>query len=226
MRRWVVFAGLLLVALAWPRSGEACYSYSYAFDKPTYSVSPGGLVDVSLYLVETIELSGYPSQLVIPGDHTIGLFSTGVKVSSNDTTVASLTSLQGNVTDFSNVGTDLGNGSVSDSGLKNGFAPEPYLSGYRVLLGTFTFTGVTPGTSTLLTASDTGIANLLGTRCDPDPFDVRGATARITDDDVQNADITNSPEPSSFLVWGLFAGVSAGWACFRQRPQRRAPALS
>ncbi|MBY0459578.1 MAG: PEP-CTERM sorting domain-containing protein, partial [Gemmataceae bacterium] len=90
-----------------------------------------------------------------------------------------------------------------DSGTAAVTAPTSGADANRILLATFTFTGVTPGqSSTIAVDPSAGADNVLASGINLDPFITAGQTATIN--------VTAIPEPGTFALAGLvLAGAGA-----------------
>jgi hypothetical protein len=211
---------LLLVLIASP--AHAAITYSFEFDKPAYTVQPGGKVDVVVYLVEKLEL-GDSSQI---GSYGAGIGDAGVRIGyvttpAHPATVAALSDIVANAA-FNNheydavtpyltadlTGPGLPNpvagllGSTYDAALFAADYPGHVGDWYRAAIGTFKFTGgAVLGEITTIRAGDLFTDRNDTLLFDSTPLDNYGGVA-IGDSPI--AQITVVPEPG---VWVGLAGT-------------------
>jgi hypothetical protein len=178
----------------------------------SFSVKVGQTVDIRVYLAQTGSTTGLSST---------GLDSGGVQLNTSNSSIANVTNVTANPA-FDSSSTATGaNANVTEhqtisSPVK---APTSGADANRILLGTFTFTGVSAGSTLTVTAiPSTGTnVNVLGDGTVLDSMIV-GSSAAIT--------VTAVPEPGSMLLAGLaVAGFGAGVVYRRlRRPKLAAQA--
>jgi len=203
---YLMLASMVFLAMA---SSPVRAGFVYQFDASSYTSNGGAPVNVSVYLVETDGNGTLQSQ---------GLFSGGVSLTPNSSSVAQVTSAaniapnSGFANNYSSVSSsaailqadNLGNNSIV---YPNGSTPN------QILLGTFTFTPLSTGTFTIAANNiSTGFSNnVTGTGNDLTSLITGGETATIT--------VNAVPEPGSLILGGLFAaGVAGGYVRRRRRP--------
>jgi hypothetical protein len=207
MKPLVVLWCAACVMVFWGKAAAAAPTYSFTFDQTDYPVAPGGKVDVTVYLQETV---GSGSSVLDAGG--AGMFCAGVLL----TDVAPLPINPAVVLLASHI---VKNGSFDDSptreviattaGLKEAMIspfdsvhaddPTPGRLHYSMTIGTFTFTaGTTPGEITHVEASrfsaGLGDYNITGLG---EPLDSLIGPASCS--------ITVLPEPSSLVLTGIAA---------------------
>ena len=198
--RTSLLTSTLLLLLAANASAGFMFEFGQAGSSPesTFEFGVGDSLDVQVYLRE---MSG---GTVLA---TEGLFSSGVKVTFDETIAA--------VSDASDIVANPGfdditkSVSVGQADLYAAAFLNPLLTpdaSNRILVGTFTFSGVSAGTTTISVADldpaldDTVTGDYPFTSAlDPD---ITSSTATIT---VKSQTVV--PEPASCLIWGLIFGV-------------------
>jgi hypothetical protein len=219
--------GLLAVvaSVSLASSVRAAAIYEYVFDRPSYTVSPGGVAELSVFLQETVTGADV-SRLA-----TDGLIGAGVRVQFDvapapamPAQVLSAADIAANSAAFDGTSLlikELASG--SSAGLSEAVdLTSPAVTGtliapgtYRIPLGTFRFTaGSVPGQTT----------NLLATRFSP------GSTETVTGSGLGLDSLTASgsatltvvpiPEPGSMAVLGTGVIGLAAWGRGRRSPAR------
>jgi hypothetical protein len=196
--------------------------YEFTFDQSAYVVNVGQTVNVNVYLTQTGSTTGLSA---------IGLNSGGVQLNYNTTfvSIAGVGSLTPNNTTYNtstptgfdpvNNSTVVGNGNATiavgqvsgESAVKAG-SGSPNTSN-SILLGTFQFTGVSAGTSLVVsTAAFPGSdVNVLYNGTVIDSM-ITNSSAAIT--------VVAVPEPGTLILTGLLAtGIAGGYARKRRRPK-------
>ena len=218
----------LLVAIAWGSIASAAYEYRYVFDATNYSVSPGQVVPVSVYLQETVNGGSTPWFT----STNMGLFSGGVRIvfdqspPSDRAEVLSTANIFKNPL-FTDPSTTLNVVPGSSAGLIAA-VNDPFTqliqgtvvnaSTSRILLGTFNFTaGLVPNEVTNLLATDYVTPANQNVVFNSDTFDSVDLDAVIL---PANATITVVPEPSSLALLGLGGAALVGWQFRRSRRQQ------
>src|SRR5262245_56869422 len=175
----------------------------------TFLVNQSATIDIRVYLVQTSPDTGLSAS---------GLDSAGTKLTFNQTiaNVAGTGAITANPAfDFASKSTGTGTASLNvlqDSGSAPVTAPTSGADANRILIGTFTFTGVNNGIATVVTSDPHTLA---------DDNVLHNGT--VLDSLIANssATITVVPEPGSLVLTGLFA---AGLAAASVRRLRR-PAI-
>lgn len=217
MRRTGLACCLGLVGFLGLGAAPAHAGLIYSFDKASYTVPVGGKVSVQVFLQQT------PPTTILTDE---GLFSAGVKVSSGAAAqVLGIGDILANpafddVTHRAVVGSSA---ELSEVAFLNPTVfPPP--GGDRILLGTFTFTGLSTGVSPL-SAGDLfpspQIENVTGVGTPLDAL-IGAGTANINVTPAQAA----VPEPTSLLLLsgGLLAAFGLRSARRRTNPLSRAGA--
>jgi hypothetical protein len=207
----LILSPLMLVVL--PAAAPGSPVYSYHFDQANYQVTPGGTVDVRVFLRETIDPGAGDTSLLAAE----GLFSAGVRVHFDEPPVpGDPARVLGEGDIVGNPAFDFFFGPVkslvpgSSAGLSEsvdvlnfaGVAAAGGPTTFEVLLGTFRFTaGSVPGQVTRLRATDFSpddetLTNATGTVLDP--F-IRDGQAAITV-------VAAVPEPGSLPLMGVGVG--------------------
>jgi hypothetical protein len=191
-----LLVGVLAALFASP-AARADYYYEFANTSGVatnnFTISGvGGTVQVEVLLVQTG--SGTSNALA-----SEGLISGAVQLNTATPSAATVTAVSGNSA-FTNITTQTGsNASVNEYTLGN----PVMASTNSILLGTFTFTGVTAGQSTLSTTS------LLGSGSDNTLADGTSIDNLISNSSAIIA-VNAVPEPSTLLLGGLLAtGIAA-----------------
>jgi hypothetical protein len=214
MQRTIVWMALVASGLS---AGKAIAApvyplYQYVFGQDNYPVSPGGTVDVQVYLQETI--GQFDTPVLAPG--SVGLIAAGVRLEAGDPPQPSQPARVLSTFDIlENPAFDFPTPSLtgSNAGLSLGTLLNPTVIGreqsagvFRMLLGTFRFTaGSLPGESTPLRATD----------YDPGFDDVVTGDMRVLDARPiydGTATITVVPEPQALTL--LAAAALAGATCW------------
>jgi hypothetical protein len=194
--------------LAWCSPSWADYTFQFADSSGTaqnaFNVGVGQTIDIRVYILET----GGGTNL-----QSLGLSSAGVKLNTNTSSVANVTGVTPNSAFDSGASTGTGaNAFVSEFSSSSVNAPGSGADANRVLVGTFTFTGVSVGQTLTVTA-------LPGL----DPDNVLGDGTTSIDDalsgNATSAVITVAavPEPGTLLLVGLAAAGIAGAGLRRSR---------
>jgi hypothetical protein len=229
MRVRAIPAVLLLVLLA-AGSAQADYQFTFADSSGTFTNNftlSGPTIDIRVYLTQTTTGSDTTGLI------NIGLNQAGIQLNTSDATVATVTKVTPNDTNnsgtFDKVNTTSGTGAHAfltegytntSTGLKaNVSAPTSYLAtavsgNNSVYLGTFTFTGLSAGTTATISAVPSGgDLNVL-------------ADSTVIDGLITNSTATISvvPEPGTFVLCGAFAAGLAGVAARRLRRKATAAA--
>jgi len=177
------------------------------------TVNQGSIVNIRLYLVQ--DNAGTSNGLT-----TVGLNSAGVQLNTSSPGIATVTAVTPNAAFGSSSTTTGASASVSEfiNGSTGVIAPTTGPDANRVLLGTFTFTGVSGGSTLTLTAlpgmnPDNVLNN--GSMGNPgtaiDGFITTFPSASIT--------VVAVPEPGSLLLSGMaVAAFAGGW--YRRRRQQ------
>jgi hypothetical protein len=210
MRIRLLFA-LSLVSLLWAGS-RANADYQFVFTDSTgtagsnFSVAAGSTVDIRVYLAQT----GSDTGLSATGLNAAGAKLTFDQTVANVASTSAITPSGAWDNSFKSVGTGSASLNVTqDSGTGALKAPTTGTDANRVLIGTFTFTGVSAG-------------NTLAVTADPHPGSDDNVLA---DGTVLDSLIVNSsavitvavPEPGTLLLTGLLACGFAGAAWSRRR---------
>jgi hypothetical protein len=173
-----------------------------------FTVAQGSTIDVRVYLVQTSPDTGLSAT---------GLDAAGTKLTFNQAiaNVASASAITANPAfDFSVKSTGTGTATLNasqDSGSAPVTAPTTGADANRVLIGTFTFTGVSAGTTSVVTS-------------DPHPLSDDNVLhdATVLDSVIANSSVAITvavPEPGTLVLTGLWA---AGLAVAGARRPRRA----
>jgi hypothetical protein len=208
---------LAVVSLALATGGNARAGYTFLFTdssgvaQSAFSVNQGSTIDIRVYLMQTGSDTGLSASGLSQGgiqlnyNGSIAGVANGSAVTANpaftDTPTVSVTANSASL----NVATLNGSGVM---------APTSGADANRILLGTFTFTGVSAGTTTALTA-------------DPHPNPLIGdnvlANGTVLDSVIANSSVAISvvPEPGTLVLTGLLATGIVGGAV---RRLRRTPA--
>jgi hypothetical protein len=213
----------LAVALLLLGGGVARADFSFVFTDGSgntvannaFSVNQGSTLNIQIWLLE----SNGETRLRSPGLNT-----GGVKLTYNQT-IANVTTVTGNTgtgafdMSTNNIGT--GSAIVRDFQTNNTgtgvVAPSTGTNADRILLGTFTFTGVSPGsTSTLTALPDAGaIPPISDNTLNDSP------TFTSLDSLIQNSSavitVTAVPEPGSLALVTLFSAGMVGMVIRRLR---------
>ena len=214
-----LFMGTLIAA----HKALADVQYQWVFDRDTYLVDPGGTIDVSIYLQETVG-TGDVSLLDPAGN--VGMFSLGLGVYFGDDPQPADPA---KVLDPANI---MPNPAFDDRGSVQTRVFDTYATlvepttdipvfgdlygtnTYRLLAGTFTFTaGSIEGEITPLRASDNS------EKLDdsyPFPLDLDAIDALIGEG-FAKIQTTSVPEPSSIVLLGIAALCVGGWHWRRRR---------
>jgi hypothetical protein len=213
----VALVGCLLAA----GSARADLAFQFADSSGTaataFTVNAGSTVDVRVYLVQ----SGSTTNLSNPGlvDGGVALqFSSSAPFTITSSSAITPSSAFGGPNN-TNVSTSSGTTTATlqvhdDSGV---VAPTSGADANRILLGTFTFKGLSAGSAVTVSAF-------------PDPNSANNVDANHTNLDSMinqsSAAITvvAVPEPSAVILCGLGASAFAlgGWRRFRRRPAAQA----
>jgi len=206
MLPWALaIAGLALAS----RPADAQVLYEFASNTSPFtsfpaggsvSVAPGGTVAVRVYMHDTV--AGAPT--LSPGG---GMTAAGIRVSTSNVGTSGLpaatfnTLATGGPWGFATTLGGTANSVVINDGIVPGIPPVPPDGTGRILLGTFTFTGGSPGSATLSTSMPNG------------PTDNQNATngnTTVNPGPNLTLTVTGVPEPSSLLLGGLgLAGLAA-----------------
>ena len=185
--RSLTAAAALAVALL-AAAGPARADYVLSFGQPAYTAEAGGTVDVQVFLSQTAA-----GPQVGPGNE---LLSAGISVRyDNPSGVAAVTLVTGGPA------FDASSSEVTATNATLGLLSVAGIDTLPVLLGTFQFTGLAAGLTTISVGDlDPGSVDFITVNGDiPDPTGV--ATAQLT--------VTGVPEPGSFALVGLVAGGAA-----------------
>src|SRR5262249_32114047 len=185
----------------------------------TFTVAAGSTVDIRVYLTQTGTSAGLSAQ---------GLNSAGVQLSNYNTAIATVSNVTANSSFDVNSTSTGANAKVTEfqtisSPVK---APTSGTDANRVLLGTFTFTGVSAGTTLTVTAipsTGTSVNVIAPGGADSGSIDgsILNASAAIT--------VTAIPEPGSMILAGIaVAGFGAGLLRrrFLRKQEQPGPAAS
>ena len=203
-----LFAGLTLLHAG--GRAEAGYQFQFAnasgTAQSTFVVDQGSTIDIRVYLVQTSPDTGLSAS---------GLDAAGAKLTFDQTiaNVANTAAITPNPAfDFASKNTGTGSATLNES-QNGGTAPVTSPSGdaNRILIGTFTFTGVNAGTTTVLTADPHALAddNVLHNGTVLDSM-IANSSAAVT--------VNAVPEPGTLLLTGF---VAAGLALTSVRRLRR-----
>jgi len=189
----------------------------WVFDQPVYQVAPGGTVDVSVYLQETVEAGDTPIFDSSQGD---GLGSIGLSLFWNDAPPSDPAKVlndsdvsENPAFDFVDTAAALADhAELNELILFNDpvYGIENPTDTFRVLAGTFTFTaGSVAGENTLIRATD----------LDPGQDDTLDSFGNVVLDSLiseATATVNVVPEPGSFVM--LLGAL--GMALFYARTRR------
>jgi hypothetical protein len=184
-----------------------------------FGVAQGSTVDVRVYLVQTNGPTVNSTNLSANGlsDGNVALtFSSTAPFS-----IASASNITPNSAFVGPNGTSLTtSGGTTTATLQVHsspafvFAPTSGADANRILLGTFTFTGVSPGSALTVTALPNAGSNFVDGAGNTLDSLISNASAAIT--------VTAIPEPGTVILTGLFA---AGFGAHAWRRRRRAAAV-
>jgi len=189
----------------------------WVFDQPVYQVAPGGTVDVSVYLQETVEAGDTPIFDSSQGD---GLGSIGLSLFWNDAPPSDPAKVLNDSDERENPAFDFVDtaAALADHAELNElilfndpvYGIENPTDTFRVLAGTFTFTaGSVAGENTLIRATD----------LDPGQDDTLDSFGNVVLDSLiseATATVNVVPEPGSFVM--LLGAL--GMALFYARTRR------
>jgi hypothetical protein len=191
---------------------RADYTFQFADSsgaaQNSFSVNVGQTVDIRVYILET----GGGTTL-----QSSGLSAAGVKLNTNQPSIANVTAVTANSAFTGGSSTSVANASINEaSGSLNPGVTAPSSGAFanRILVGTFTFTGVSSGQTLTVTAlPGSGADNVLGD----------GTT--IIDSNLANNPVTAVitvavPEPGTLVLTSLLAvggAAGAAWRRYRRR---------
>jgi hypothetical protein len=202
-----------LVATA-PGRADFVFQFADTSGTPTstFTVNQGSTVGVNVYLVQQGGSTNLSSNGLVDGGVSLQFSSSGPFTISSASNITPNAAFAGaNTTSLStNAGTTTATLRVHDnSGV---FAPTTGPDANRILLGTFTFSGVSPGTGLTVTAlPDPNSANNVdGASTNLDSM-IHNSSASIT--------VTAVPEPGSLILTGL-AASAFGFGAWRRRRRK------
>jgi hypothetical protein len=214
----MVVAGLLL------GTGTARADYVYQFADSSgnvssnFSVAVGSTVSIEVFITQTGSTTGLSATGLNQGGVAVTGYSTSTATVPNTSAITPNDSNNGGPFNPAFTSTNVsGNTASVQVGLASGgvMAPTSGANANRILLGTFTFTGVSAGVTNVVTTSPNPGSNVNiladGTVIDP----VGNVNAVIN--------VTAVPEPSTFVLAGLLATGIAG-AAWRRSHRRVAAA--
>jgi hypothetical protein len=218
---------VLLAAVIALLPGRAAADYAFVFGDSSgnlgvsnFNVAVGSTVNVLVYLEQTNGTTGLSN----PGQ---GLKDGGVGLTFNQAianvpSTGAITANPAFDTSSKSVGTGTANLNVFQTSSAPVLAPTSGPTANAILIGSFTFTGVSAGTTATVTTlphPDPPFANnVLGDGTDIDSL-IANSSAVIT--------VTAVPEPGSMILTGLaVAGFGAGVLRRRLRRQQTEPAPS
>jgi len=221
----LLFSSLIVVVVLAFTSATSRAGYEYTFDASNYTVAVGSTVNVNVYLTQTGSDTGLSATSLASG---------GVQLNYNPAFVANNAISPNNTTssgssptgfDSSNNITTIGNGSnglpVGSSlvGVSQNIPPESAVkagsgspnTSTSILLGTFQFTGVSAGTS-LIVSTNSFPGQDVNVLADGTVLDgmISNSSAVIT--------VTAVPEPGTLALTGLLVtGIAGGYLRRRSR---------
>jgi hypothetical protein len=206
LRIITLLAVVALLLLRAPASADYTYQFADSTGAATnsFSVGVGQTVDIRVYVLET----GGGTTL-----QSFGLSSAGVQLSTQTPSIANVTNVTANAAFDAKSTTGTGaNAFVSEFSSSSVNAPSSGADANRILLGTFTFTGLSAG-QTLTVSALPGL--------NPDNVLNDGSNTSI-DSALLNNTVTAIvtvavPEPSTLALTGVLACGIAGAAVRRYR---------
>jgi hypothetical protein len=207
MKLRIGFVSAVLTMMLSVHGARADYTFLFTDSSGTasnsFTVKQGQTIDIRVYLAQTSSTTGLSST---------GLNAGGVQLNTSTSSIANVTNVTANSafdTNSTNAGSSA---SVTEHQTTSSavLAPTSGTDANRILLGTFTFTGVSTGTTLTVTAvPSTGTSvNVLG-------------DGTVIDSMIHNASaaVTVVPEPSSLILTGL-AAAALGTGLVRRRLRR------
>jgi len=210
MKLWIVLLAALLTATMSASLAHADYAFVFTDTSgnamSTFSVNAGQSITIDVYLAQTGSSTGLTNQ---------GLNSAGVQLNTQTPSVATVTGVTANAAFDQSSTTTGASASVTEHQTFSPAvtAPTSGPTAGMILVGAFTFTGQSAGSTATVTAipsTGTGV-NVLGDGTVIDGM-IANATAVIT--------VTAVPEPGSMLLVGL-AVSSFGVGVLRRRLRRQ-----
>jgi hypothetical protein len=214
------FLGLLALPLLLLAAGGARADFTFQYTdgsgntvtSNSFSVAQGSTINIRVYLLET----NGETRLQSPG-----LISGGAQLNYNQS-IANVTTLTGN-SSFNNTVTPsigTGNAAIRETSTTAVTAPSSGTDANRILLGTFTFTGVSAG-STLVKTSipDAGTSVSDNVLNDSPTFTSIDGLINLPNASIT---VTAVPEPGSLALSALCAGGMCGLLVRRLRRPKAA----
>jgi hypothetical protein len=210
------FAATLLACLALAGPARADFSYQFADAGGTassnFTVSQGGTVDIRVYLLQTGGSTNLTAAGLTDGGVSLTFSASGPFTVTSTANIFPGPDFGGtNHTSLStNSGTTTATVQVHNS--TPVLAPTSGADQNRILLGTFRFSGVTPGSDlTVTTLPDPNSANNIdGNGVNLDSM-IHNSSAAIT--------VTAVPEPGSIVLTGL-AASGFGFGLWKRRRRK------
>ncbi len=205
MRSLSLLSATMTVLLLSGGLAHADYQFQFADSSgnatSNFNVTAGGTVAVQVFLLQ--DNTGTSNGL-----NTVGLSAAGVQLNTQTPTTANVTATAANPA-FDQSNTTIGaNAQIIESVVQNVPVVSPTGDPNRILIGTFTFTGLTPGSTLAVTAlPGTGADNVLGDGTVIDSL-IANSSAVIT--------VAAVPEPGTMLLTGMGA-AAIGLGVWRRR---------
>jgi hypothetical protein len=206
-----LLVALLAVVAFSTAAPEARADYTFEFSntngssfQSAFSVQSGQSIAIQVYLVQNN--SGMYNSL-----NTLGLSSAGVQLNTQNTSIANVTAVTGN-SGFDSINTVTGaNAKVSETVIVNNPVVSSSATPNQILLGTFTFTGYSAGSTVTVNAlPGSGSDNVLGDYTTVIDNYITTTSAAIT--------VTPAPEPGTMALTGLAGAAIVGSYYRRKRP--------
>jgi hypothetical protein len=204
--RYLALAVSALLALCSPTRADYAFQFADGSGnvQNTFTVNVGQTIDVRVYILET---GGTNLQ-------TLGLSAAGIQLNTNTPSISTVSAVTANSAFDAGHTTGTGaNAFVSEFSSSSVTAPSSGANANRVLVGTFTFTGVSAGQTLTVTAlPGLNPDNVLGDG-------VTSIDAALANNATSAVITVAVPEPGTLILTGLCA---AGLAAAGVRRLRRA----